>query len=142
MRVPLVLYRPVLADDASQIAFVSSAPNLGGRDRNRLPDVFLRRLEPAASAFVGSISRARRGVVIAFRSRDRHPGPLWCRLDRRRPRLCPLDGLLLPRLSPGRHVLTALAGAPGSFYARRPIVIRLRQANGRLVARVQGAPGA
>jgi hypothetical protein len=141
-RRPIVLDRPALADDASQVAFMSSAPNLGGRDRNGVADVFLRRLEPAASAFVGSISATRRGgVVIAFRSRDRHPGPLRCRLDHRRPTLCPLGGLLLPRLAPGRHVLSALAGAPGSFYAKRPIVIRLRQAHGRLVARVHNAPG-
>jgi hypothetical protein len=137
-----VLDRPALADDASTAAFVSSAGNLGGHDRNGLPDVFLRRLEPPAAAYVGSITRGPRGgVVIAFRSRDRHPGPLRCRLDHRRPTLCPLNGLALPRLSPGRHVLSALAGAPGSFYAARPIVIALRQAHGKLVAHIRDSGG-
>lgn len=136
-----VLDRPALADDATTVAFMSSAANLALTDDNEVADVFLRRLEPAASAYVDSIGRdPGGGVVVAFRSRDRFPGPLRCRLDHRRPTLCPLGGLLLPPLAPGRHILTALAGSPGSFYARKPIVIRLRQANGRLTARV-GTPG-
>lgn len=132
-----VLDRPALADDATTVAFMSSAANLIAQDDNGVSDVFLRRLEPPASAFVGSIGRGPGGgVVVEFASRDRFPGPLRCRLDDRRPTLCPLDGLLLPPLASGRHVLVALAGSPGSFYARKPIVIRLRQANGRLTARV------
>ena len=118
--------RPSLSADAGTVAFASSASNLAGGDTNSKADVFLRRLTPAASA----VATPRVGLIggrllIVFESRVRAAGPLRCRLDGGPPRLCPLGGLLLPRLRPGQHVLRGLAGAPGSLYARRPIVIRI-----------------
>ncbi len=133
--------RPSLSDDASTVAFVSSASNLAGGDTNRKADVFLRRLTPAPSA----TAERRVGLVggrllIVFASGDRAAGPLQCRLDGGPPTLCPLNGLLLPRLRRGHHVLRALAGAPGSLYARRPIVIRIDVGAGLPRVRVQN-PG-
>ncbi|MEA2153872.1 MAG: hypothetical protein QOE11_12 [Solirubrobacteraceae bacterium] len=124
--------RPAMSADAATVAFVSSAADLVRGDTNRVADVFLRRLRPAASA----TARRRAGLlggrlVIVFGSTDRSAGPLQCRLDGGPPTLCPLGGLLLPRLHSGRHVLTALAGAPGAFYAPRPIVIRVSVRKGR-----------
>ena len=124
--------RPSLSDDAATAAFTSSASNLAGGDTNRLADVFLRRLAPAASATadrrVGIVNNR---LLIVFRSGDRAAGPLRCRLDYGPPTLCPLGGLLLPRLGRGSHILSAYAGAPGSHYARRAIVIRMRVLDGR-----------
>jgi len=130
--------RPSLSADGATAAFVSSASNLAGGDTNRLADVFLRRLTPAASA----TAERRVGLVggrllIVFRSSDRVPSPLQCRLDGGPPTLCPLGGLLLPELSRGTHVLRALAGAPGAHYARRAIVIRMRIGSGRPQVRVR-----
>jgi len=48
-------------------------------------------------------------TVVDREVRDRAAGPLQCRLDKGPPKLCPLDGLLLPRLKRGHHVLRALA---------------------------------
>ena len=130
--------RPSLSADGATAAFASSASNLVGNDTNRAADVFLRRLTPPASA----TAERRVGLVdgrllIVFRSNDRTPSPLQCRLDDGPPTLCPLGGLLLPKLGRGTHVLRALAGAPGAHYARRPIVIRLTIGEGRPRARVQ-----
>jgi len=130
--------RPSLSDDGATAAFTSSASNLAGADRNRVADVFLRRLAPAASATadrrVGLVDGR---LLIVFRSGDRAPSPLLCRLDSGPPTLCPLGGLLLPKLGRGSHVLRAYAGAPGAHYARRPIVIRVRVGEGRPRVRVQ-----
>ena len=133
--------RPSLSADGATAAFASSAANLAGADTNRLADVFLRRLLPAASATadrrVGlSVGR----LLIVFRSADRSPSPLQCRLDNGPRTLCPLGGLLLPKLGRGPHVLRAYAGAPGAHYARRPIVIRMNFGKGRPRVRVQN-PG-
>lgn len=118
--------RPSLSADGATAAFSSSASNLAGSDRNRLADVFLRRLMPAASATAARrVGLVDGRLLIVFRSNDRAPSPLRCRLDGGPPTLCPLDGLLLPKLGRGKHVLTALAGAPGAHYARRAIVIRM-----------------
>jgi hypothetical protein len=133
--------RPSLSADGATAAFTSSAANLAGADTNRLADVFLRRLTPAASA-----SAARRielvdgRLLIVFRSNDRTPSPLQCRLDDGPPTLCPVGGLLLPKLARGAHVLRALAGAPGAHYARRAIVIRMYIGKGRPTVRVRN-PG-
>lgn len=133
--------RPAMTDDAAGVAFVSRASNLVSRDRNKAADVFLRRLEPAASAFASRRIAVQQGrVIITFGSRDRNAGPLRCRLDGGAPTLCPLGGTLLPRLRRGRHTLTALAGAPGSFYARRAIVVRMTVRKGRTQVRVHN-PG-
>ena len=134
--------RPSLSADGATAAFTSSASNLAGGDRNRLSDVFLRRLTPAASA----TAERRVGLVggrllVVFRSNDRSPAPLQCRLDDGPPTLCPLNGLLLPKLGRGTHVLRGLAGAPGAHYARRAIVIRMTiRGKGRPRVRVQN-PG-
>lgn len=131
------LDRPALSDDASIVAFASPAANLVRRDRNRVADVFLRRTTPPASAAASTRVEVQGGqLLITFRSRDRHPSPLRCRLDGGPAILCPLGGLLLPRLTGGRHKLTALAGAPGSLYARRAIVIRVTMRRGRARVRV------
>ncbi len=133
--------RPSLSADGATAAFTSSAANLAGADTNQVADVFLRRLTPAASA-----SAARRvelvdgRLLIVFGSNDRAPSPLQCRLDGGEPTLCPLGGLLLPKLDRGTHVLRALAGALGAHYARRPIVIRMNVGKGRPRVRVQN-PG-
>ncbi len=133
--------RPSLSADGGTAAFASSASNLVGGDRNRVADVFLRRLLPAASATaVRRIGLVDGRLLIVFRSTDRAPSPLQCRLDGGPPTLCPLGGLLLPKLSRGTHVLHALAGAPGAHYARRRIVIRVTIGKGRPRARVQN-PG-
>ena len=119
--------RPAISADAATVAFASSADNLAGSDTNRIQDVFLRRLTPAATATASRrVGLVRGRLLIVFQSTDRAAGPLQCRLDGGPPTLCPLGGLLLPRLGRGSHVLTALAGAPGALYARRPIVIRVR----------------
>ena len=119
--------RPSLSDDAATAAFTSSASNLAGGDTNQLADVFLRRLEPTASATADRrVGIVKDRLLIVFRSSDRAAGPLRCRLDYGPPTLCPLGGLLLPRLGRGSHILTAYAGAAGSHYARRAIVIRMR----------------
>ncbi|MDQ3849845.1 MAG: hypothetical protein M3296_04415, partial [Actinomycetota bacterium] len=132
------LERPALSADAATVAFASSAANLVGGDTNRTSDVFLRRMRPAASATASRAVGLLGGrLLVVFRSTDRTAGPLQCRLDRGPPTLCPLGGLLLPRLGRGRHVLRALAGAPGAFYARRPIVIRMNIRPGRPQVRVQ-----
>lgn len=136
-----VLDRPAMSDDATTILFTSSARGLAANDRGPYPDVFLRRMAPPASAYVAGISGAsRRRLLITFRSGDRRAWPLRCRLDRRPPTLCPLNGMLLPRLRDGRHVLRALAGAPGAMYAARPIVIELTIRNGKVRTRVRGQP--
>jgi Tol biopolymer transport system component len=133
--------RPSLSADASTIAFASSASNLAGGDANRKSDVFLRRLTPAASATaLRKVGLTDGRLLIVFQSGDRAAGPLQCRLDQGPPRLCPLNGLLLPRLRRGHHVLRALAGAPGSLYAGRAIVIRIDIGRGRPRVRVQN-PG-
>ena len=133
--------RPSLSADGATAAFTSSAANLVGSDTNRVADVFLRRLTPAASAAAERRFALVDGrLLIVFRSNDRVASPLQCRLDAGPPTLCPLGGLLLPRLKPGTHVLRALAGAPGAHYARRPIVIRMRVGKGRPRVRVRN-PG-
>jgi Tol biopolymer transport system component len=133
--------RPSLSADGATAAFVSSAANLAGTDRNRVADVFLRRLTPAASATAERRVEVVRGrLLIVFRSADRAPTPLQCRLDGGPATLCPLGGLLLPKLGRGSHVLRALAGARGAHYARRPIVIRIQIRGGRPRVRVQN-PG-
>jgi hypothetical protein len=102
------------------------------RDTNRVADVFLRRMRPAASATASRRVGLLEGrLLIVFQAGDRRASPLQCRLDGGPPTLCPLGGLLLPRLGSGRHVLEALAGAPGAHYARRPIVIRVHVRKGR-----------
>lgn len=138
-RVRQVLDAPALADDAATVAFTSSAANLVRRDRNGVSDVFLRRLEPAASGYFEGAARGRGGgLVVVLRSRDRRPGPMRCQLDDRPPSLCPLGGMLLPPLRPGRHVLVALPGAPGAFYAKRPLVLRFfMRKNGKVVVRAR-----
>jgi Tol biopolymer transport system component len=138
---PAAPARPSLSDDAATAAFTSSASNLAGGDTNRLTDVFLRRLEPTASATADRRVGFLKGrLLIVFRSSDRAAGPLRCRLDYGPPTLCPLGGLLLPRLGRGSHILTAYAGTPGSHYARRAIVIRIRALDGRPRVQVQN-PG-
>lgn len=134
--------RPSLSADGATAAFASSASNLVGSDTNRLADVFLRRLAPAASATaVRRVGLVDGRLLIVFRSNDRSPSPLRCRLDNGPPTLCPLNGLLLPTLGRGNHVLRALAGAPGAHYARRAIVIRMTiRSKGRPRVRVQN-PG-
>jgi len=132
---------PSLSADGATAAFVSSAANLAGGDRNRVADVFLRRLTPAASAMaVRRVGLDDGRLLIDFRSSDRAPSPLQCRLDGGPATLCPLGGLLLPKLSRGTHVLRALAGALGAHYARRPIVIRMKIGTGRPTVRVHN-PG-
>ncbi|MDQ3724234.1 MAG: hypothetical protein M3376_14485 [Actinomycetota bacterium] len=129
--------RPSLSTDGATAAFASSASNFVAGDTNREADVFLRRLEPAASATaVRSVGLVSGRLLIVFRSNDRAPSPLQCRLDDGPLTLCPLGGLLLPKLSRGAHVLRALAGAPGAHYARRPIVIRVNIGSGRPKVRV------
>ncbi len=133
--------RPSLSADGATAAFASSAANFVGADRNRLADVFLRRLTPAASATADRrVGLVKGRLLIVFRSSDRAPSPLRCRLDAGPPTLCPLGGLLLPKLGRGTHVLRAYAGAPGAHYARRPIVIRMSFGKGRPQVRVQN-PG-
>lgn len=133
--------RPSLSADGGTAAFVSSASNLVGGDTNRVADVFLRRLLPAASATAARrVALVDGRLLIVFRSNNRAPSPLQCRLDKGPPTLCPLGGLLLPKLSRGRHVLHALAGAPGAHYARKRIVIRITMGKGRPRVRVHN-PG-
>ncbi|MGI8731189.1 MAG: TolB family protein [Solirubrobacteraceae bacterium] len=133
--------RPAISADGSTVAFTTSASNLVGRDTNRAADIFLRRMSPAAAAIASRRVGVQDGrVVIRFRSADRAAGPLRCRLDGGPPTLCPLEGTVLPRLKRGRHTLRALAGAPGSFYASRAIVIRVTVRKGRAVVSVRN-PG-
>ena len=74
--------RPSLSADGATAAFASSAANLAGADTNRLADVFLRRLTPAASATaVRRVGLVKGRLLIEFRSNDRAPSPLQCRLD-------------------------------------------------------------
>lgn len=138
---PIEPARPSLSDDAGTAAFTSSASNLAGGDTNQLTDVFLRRLEPTASATADQrVGIVKGRLLVVFRSSDRAAGPLRCRLDYGPPTLCPLGGLLLPRLGRGSHVLSAYAGAPGSHYSRRAIVVRMRILDGRPRVEVQN-PG-
>ncbi|MEA2193726.1 MAG: hypothetical protein QOG42_160 [Solirubrobacteraceae bacterium] len=133
--------RPSLSADGATAAFTSSASNFVGADHNRAADVFLRRLTPAASATAERrVGLVRGRLLIVFRSGDRAPSPLQCRLDGGPPTLCPLGGLLLPKLGRGTHVLRALAGAPGAQYAGTPIVIRMKIGKGRPRVRVHN-PG-
>jgi hypothetical protein len=130
--------RPSLSADGATAAFASSAANLAGADHNRVADVFLRRLTPAASATADRrVGLVKGRLLIVFRSDDRAPSPLQCRLDGGPTTLCPLGGLLLPKLGRGTHVLRALAGALGAHYARRPIVIRMKIGRGRPHVQVQ-----
>lgn len=133
--------RPAISADGATVAFTSSASNLVGRDTNRVADIFLRRMSPAATAVASRRIDVQDGrVIIRFSSSDRSAGPLRCRLDGGPPALCPLEGVLLPRLKSGRHTLRALAGAPGAFYASRAIVIRVNVRKKRAVVSVQN-PG-
>ncbi len=130
--------RPAISADAETVAFTSSASNLVGHDSNRVADVFLRRMSPAATAVARRRVEAQDGrLVITFKSTNKTAGPLRCRLDDGPPSLCPLRGTLLPRLRDGRHTLRALAGAPGAFYAQRAIVIRMTVRKGRVAVSVQ-----
>lgn len=133
--------RPSLSADGATAAFASSAANLAGSDTNRVADVFLRRLMPPASATAERRVELVDGrLLIVFRTTDRAASPLRCRLDGGPPTLCPLGGLLLPKLGRGAHVLRALAGAPGAHYAPRPIVIRVTVGKGKPRVRVRN-PG-
>ena len=66
---PIEPGRPSLSDDAATAAFTSSASNLAGGDTNRLADVFLRRLEPTASATADRrVGIVKDRLLIVFRS--------------------------------------------------------------------------
>ncbi len=128
-RTAVIAQRGSTADDGSAAVFVSSAQNLVTGKTSALPDVFLRHLIPAPISLASSQAGLQNGhVVITFVSVDRQAGPLLCRLDHRARAICPIGGIVLPLLAPGKHVLTAYAGGPGSVYASRPtrvhIVIR------------------
>ena len=136
-RVRQLLQRPAIADDGATVAFVSTATNLVARDRNRAQDVFLRRLTPAPTAVASPRAGVRDGrLVITFASPNRQAGPLLCRLDRRPQIICPLGRILLPRLRDGRHRLVAYPGGNGSWYAKRPVTIRITLRKGRAKIRV------
>jgi Tol biopolymer transport system component len=114
------------ADDGLSAVFVSSARNLVADKRSRLPDVFLRRLSPSPISIASPAAGLARGhVVITFISVDRQAGPLLCRLDHKVRAICPIGAVVLPLLTPGKHVLTAYAGGPGSQYAPRPTTVRI-----------------
>ncbi len=128
-RTPAISQRGSTADDGSASVFVSSAQNLVTGKTSSLPDVFLRHMTPAPISLASSRAGLQSGhVVITFISVDRQAGPLLCRLDHRARAICPIGGIVLPLLAPGKHLLTAYAGGPGSVYASRPtrvhIVIR------------------
>ena len=114
------------SDDGSTAVFISSAQNLVAGKTSHLPDVFLRRLVPAPIAVASASAGLDRGhVVVTFLSGDPQAGPLLCRLDHQARAICPLGAIVLPLLKPGRHVLRAYAGGPGSAYANRPTVVRI-----------------
>ncbi|MGI8803871.1 MAG: TolB family protein [Solirubrobacteraceae bacterium] len=121
-----VAQRPSSADDGSTTVFVSSARNLVTGKTSRLPDVFLRRLFPAPITVASRSAALSRGhVVVTFVSVDRQAGPLLCRLDHQARAICPLGSVVLPLLKPGKHLLIAFAGGPGSAYAARPTRVRI-----------------
>lgn len=131
-RVPQLLQRPSISDDGATVAFVSTAKNLVAKDRNKAQDVFLRRLTPAPTAVASSRAQLRGGrLVVAFSSPNPRAGPLLCRLNDRPKAICPLGRALLPTLRGGRHRLVAFPGGAGSWYATRPVRVRITISAGR-----------
>lgn len=127
-----LLQRPSISDDGAIVGFVSTATNLVAKDRNKAQDVFLRRLTPAPTAVASPRAGTRRGrLVITFSSPNRRAGPLLCRLDKRPVAICPLGRALLPALRDGRHQLVAYPGGAGSWYATRPVKVRITISRGR-----------
>lgn len=131
-RVSQLLQRPSISDDGATVGFVSTARNLVAKDRNKAQDVFLRRLTPAPTAVASPRAQLRGGrLIIAFSSPNRRAGPLLCRLDKQPVAICPLGRALLPKLRDGRHRLVAYPGGPGSWYATRPVKVRITISRGR-----------
>ncbi|HEU0318903.1 MAG TPA: hypothetical protein VFR49_16330, partial [Solirubrobacteraceae bacterium] len=142
-RTAAIAQRGSTADDGSASVFVSSAQNLVTGKTSSLPDVFLRHLTPAPISLASTRAGLQNGhVVITFISVDRQAGPLLCRLDHRVRAICPIGGIVLPLLAPGKHLLSAYAGGPGSIYASRPTRVHiLIRRGGRAQVKVTN-PGA
>jgi Tol biopolymer transport system component len=124
--VPQLLQRPVLSDDATVVAFTSTAANLARGDRNAREDVLVRLMAPPRGTFRRSPPRvsASPQPTIRFVADDPAARLFLCSVDRQR-RICGLR-TRTPVLAPGLHVLRISAGGPGMLYSPRVRVRRFR----------------
>jgi Tol biopolymer transport system component len=123
-----LLQRPAVADSGSRVAFTSTARSLVATDTNRFEDVFVRLLDPPRGRVVTPPSPGPRPTVV-LDADDPLTTHFLCRLDARRPFICPRGTVRVPAdLSNGRHVLRVRAGGPGMLYdpaaLRVPIVVK------------------
>jgi len=125
-RVRQLLQRPVLSDDATAVAFTSTAGNLAPGDGNAAEDVYVRDLRPPRGGFArapDAVERTRKPTV-RFVADDPAARLFLCSLDGAR-RVCGLR-TRLPRLRAGRHVLRVTAGGPGMLHAPEVSTRRFR----------------
>lgn len=110
-----LLQRPAVSHDGRFAVFTSTAPNMVGGDGNGVEDVFVRALDPPRGRLVHATSGPRPRVELA--ADDRAARQFVCRLDGGQLFACPGGRLFrLPRMRPGRHVLTARAGGAGMLF--------------------------
>ena len=127
-RVRQLLQRPVLSDDATAVAFTSTADNLAPGDGNAAEDVYVRDMSPPRGGF----RRAPRAVErtrqprVSFVADDPAARFFLCSIDGAR-RICGLR-TRLPVLRRGRHVLRVTAGGPGLLHASEVSTRRFRVA--------------
>lgn len=114
--------RGALSGDAAIAVFSSASPNVVAGDRNRVDDVFLRRLDPAETSLAAP--RARGSRTVRLRADDAAADRFVCRLDRGAAFPCG------PRVTvPGTSsVLEARAGGPGVLFDPTPLRVRLGRA--------------
>jgi Tol biopolymer transport system component len=118
-----LLQRPVLSEDGTVAAFISTAPNLVTPDDNGVSDVFLRAVAAPFGKVVRQPRAARRPVVV-LGADDPLATDFVCRIDGRSPFLCARGAVRFPGgLSPGRHVLRARAGGPGMLFDPHALVV-------------------
>jgi Tol biopolymer transport system component len=115
-----LLQRPAVSHDGRFALFTSTAPGMAGGDGNGVEDVFVRALDPPRGHLVRATSGPRPRVELA--ADDPAARRFVCRMDRGQLFACPGGrAFRLPRMRPGRHVLTARAGGPGMLFDPDPI---------------------
>jgi Tol biopolymer transport system component len=118
-----LLQRPAISRDGAVAAFETTAPNLTGQQGGE-PHVFVRLMDAPRGRFIRrppARTHARR-VSVTLGADDRNATRFVCRIDGGTPFSCRRGRTRLPRLRPGRHVLTARAGGPGLLFD--PIALR------------------
>jgi Tol biopolymer transport system component len=118
-----LLQRPAISRDGTVAAFETTAPNLAGQSGGE-PHVFVRLMDPPRGRLIHrppAMTHSRR-VRVTLGADDRNATKFECRIDGGTPFTCRRGTSRLPRVRPGRHVLTARAGGPGLLFD--PIALR------------------